>query len=38
MNFIVNERLKWDTMEPRGEPFEFDGTTGCPIRLAATAV
>ncbi|EUC45410.1 hypothetical protein COCMIDRAFT_36886 [Bipolaris oryzae ATCC 44560] len=24
MNFIVNERLKWDTMEPRGEPFQFD--------------
>ncbi|USP76300.1 hypothetical protein yc1106_03574 [Curvularia clavata] len=24
MNFIVNERLKWDKMEPRGEPFQFD--------------
>ncbi|CAA9961167.1 DUF3605 domain containing protein [Pyrenophora teres f. maculata] len=23
LNFIVNERLKWATMEPRGEPFQF---------------
>ncbi|RMZ68502.1 Mitochondrial carrier [Pyrenophora seminiperda CCB06] len=23
MNFIVNERLKWASMEPRGEPFQF---------------
>ncbi|PZC93401.1 DUF3605 domain containing protein [Pyrenophora tritici-repentis] len=23
MNFIVNERLKWTTMEPRGGPFQF---------------
>jgi hypothetical protein len=25
MNFIVNERLKWASMEPKGEPFQFDG-------------
>lgn len=25
MNFIVNERLKWESMEPKGEPFQFDG-------------
>ncbi|KAF2875914.1 hypothetical protein BDV95DRAFT_562966 [Massariosphaeria phaeospora] len=24
MNFIVNERLQWKTMVPRGKPFEFD--------------
>ncbi|KAL1798479.1 hypothetical protein ACET3X_002516 [Alternaria dauci] len=24
MNFIVNERLKWGSMEPKGKPFEFD--------------
>ncbi|KAI4676329.1 uncharacterized protein J4E88_007243 [Alternaria novae-zelandiae] len=24
MNFIVNERLKWGSMEPRGKPFQFD--------------
>ncbi|KAL6161155.1 hypothetical protein ACJQWK_08338 [Exserohilum turcicum] len=24
MNFMVNERLKWDTMQPKGEPFQFD--------------
>ncbi|KAG9194422.1 hypothetical protein G6011_04457 [Alternaria panax] len=24
MNFIVNERLKWASMEPRGKPFEFN--------------
>ena len=25
MNFIVNERLKWTSMEPRGEPLQFTG-------------
>ncbi|CAG5163914.1 uncharacterized protein ALTATR162_LOCUS6577 [Alternaria atra] len=24
MNFIVNERLKWGNMEPKGKPFELD--------------
>lgn len=23
MNFIVNERLQWDTMQPKGPPFEY---------------
>ncbi|KAL5440644.1 hypothetical protein PMIN05_004837 [Paraphaeosphaeria minitans] len=27
MNFIVNERLQWKSMSPRGRPFEYDGTT-----------
>jgi hypothetical protein len=26
MNFIVNERLQWESMEPKGRPFQFDGT------------
>jgi hypothetical protein len=26
MNFIVNERLRWKSMSPRGRPFEHDGT------------
>jgi hypothetical protein len=26
MNFIVNERLQWKTMVPKGQPFEYDGT------------
>ena len=26
MNFIVNERLQWESMQPKGRPFEFDGT------------
>lgn len=25
LNFIVNERLQWKTMEPKGRPFEYDG-------------
>ncbi|KAL5459755.1 hypothetical protein PMIN07_005679 [Paraphaeosphaeria minitans] len=24
MNFIVNERLQWKSMSPRGRPFEYD--------------
>ncbi|KAF1837122.1 hypothetical protein BDW02DRAFT_519594 [Decorospora gaudefroyi] len=24
MKFIVNERLKWESMEPKGEPFQYD--------------
>lgn len=24
MNFIVDERLQWKTMTPKGRPFEFD--------------
>ncbi|KAF1937447.1 hypothetical protein EJ02DRAFT_458711 [Clathrospora elynae] len=24
MNFIVNERLKWESMEPMGRPFEYE--------------
>lgn len=39
MNFMVNERLKWDTMQPKGEPFQFDGQYGgtfC-VGLAATS-
>jgi hypothetical protein len=27
MNFIVDERLQWKTLRPRGRPFEFDGAT-----------
>jgi hypothetical protein len=27
MNFIVNERLQWKTMTPKGKPFECDGAT-----------
>jgi hypothetical protein len=25
MNFIVNERLQWESMVPRGKPFEHEG-------------
>jgi hypothetical protein len=25
MEFIVNERLKWGSMAPRGRPFEYEG-------------
>lgn len=27
MNFIVNERLRWKSMSPKGRPFEYEGTT-----------
>jgi hypothetical protein len=27
MNFILNERLQWKSMQPRGGPFEFDGSS-----------
>lgn len=26
MDFIVNERLQWESMQPKGKPFERDGT------------
>ena len=26
MNFILNERLQWSSMQPKGEAFGFDGT------------
>lgn len=26
MNFIVNERLQWESMQPKGRPFENKGT------------
>ena len=33
MNFVVNERLQWDTMAPKGRPFEFDGWCRRPAGL-----
>lgn len=27
MNFIVNERLQWESMKPRGQPFQYEGTS-----------
>jgi hypothetical protein len=27
MDFIVNERLKWESMAPRGKPFECEGNS-----------
>lgn len=37
MNFIVNERLQWKSMSPRGQPFEYDGTTPCTRVCVACA-
>jgi hypothetical protein len=35
MKFIVNERLQWKTMTPKGGPFECDGTPFPPLRCNA---
>ena len=26
MNFILKNRVQWDDLTPRGQPFEYDGT------------
>jgi hypothetical protein len=26
LNYIVNERLQWESLKPRGRPFAFEGT------------
>ena len=37
MNFIVNERLKWGSMEPKGKPFELDGMCTCVLTIGIPA-
>jgi hypothetical protein len=37
MNFIVNERLKWGNMEPKGKPFELDGMCTCVLMIGIPA-
>jgi hypothetical protein len=32
MNFIVNERLQWESMEPKGKPFECPGMQPMKMR------
>lgn len=33
-NFILNERLQWTDLKPKGKPFEFEGTASLRKRTA----